>query len=109
VPTIDADLVKALTPGGLLLLLVLLMAAAFISGLIRPRSAIKEVREDRDARLADKDRQIADWREAHRESEEAREVQAAALRESLEATRATAELLKAWRAAAALSRDESER
>lgn len=104
-PKIDGDLVRALTPGGLLLLLILLVVAAFLSGLVRPRSAIREVREDRDARLADKDRQIAEWREAHRVSEEAREVQGAGLREAVESMRATAELIKAWRSAAALSRD----
>ena len=73
-PSIDADLVRSLTAGGLLLLLVLLLIMAFMLGLIRPRSAIREVREDRDARLADKDQQISEWREAHRGSEEAREV-----------------------------------
>lgn len=107
-PKIDAELVKALTPAGLLLLLVLLVVAAFLTGLVRPRSAIKEVREDRDARLADKDRQISEWREAHRGSEEAREVQAAALREALETGRAQVELIRAWRTAAARARDESE-
>lgn len=107
-PKIDAELVKALTPAGLLLLLVLLIVTAFMLGWIRPRSAIAEVREDRDARLADKDRQIEQWREAHRGSEEAREVMAAALREALDTGRAQVEMMRAWRTAADRARNESE-
>jgi hypothetical protein len=106
-PTIDAELLKALSPMAVLLLIDLLIIWGFISGRIRTALSIREVREDRDARLADKDRQIAEWREAHRGSEDAREVQATALRESLDTTRATVELMRAWRSAAQMSRDES--
>jgi hypothetical protein len=107
-PQIDAELLRALSPMAVLLLLVLLIVLGFIRGWIRTSIAIREVREDRDARLTDKDRQIAEWREAHRGSEDARELQATALRESLETTRATLEMMRAWRSAAASSRDESE-
>lgn len=114
-PSIDAELIKALTPAGLLLLLTMCVVLAFMFGLIRPRSAIKEIRDDRDARLADlavmladKDRQIAEWRAAHTGSEAAREVQAAALRESLETSRAQVEMIRAWRTAADRAREESE-
>jgi hypothetical protein len=100
VPKIDADLVRALTPAGLLLLLVLMLISAFMLGLIRPGRAIAEVREDRDARLADKDEQIRDWQEAHRVSEAAREKEAESTRIALEASRATADLLRALRTAA---------
>lgn len=106
-PQIDAELLRALSPMAVLLLIVLLIVIAFIRGWIRTSISIREVREDRDARLADKDVQIAEWREAHRGSEEAREVQATALRESLDTTRATLEMMRAWRSAATASRDES--
>lgn len=99
-PTIDADLVKALTPTGLLLLLVLLLIAAFLTGLIRPRSAIKEVREDRDARLADKDTQIRTLQEAFSTEREARMKTDEALREALESSRVTAAAFTAIRSAA---------
>jgi hypothetical protein len=96
-PQINAELIQALTPAGLLLLLVLMLVTAFMVGWIRPGRAIVEVREDRDARLADKDRQIEQWREAHRTLEEARELDAAANREQLELTRMTLELVRAIR------------
>jgi hypothetical protein len=99
VPQIDAELLKALTPMAVLLLIVLLIVIAFIRGWIRTAVAIKEVREDRDARLADKDRQIEQWREAHRVSEEARELDATASREQLEQARMTLEIVRAIRAA----------
>jgi hypothetical protein len=113
VPTIDAELLKSLTPMAVLLLVVLLVALGFIRGWIRTAVAISEVRADRDARLADKDAVIADkneqiamWRQAHRESEEAREVQADDLRVQHETTRATVELLRSLRIAGARGRDE---
>lgn len=99
-PKIDAELLRALTPGGVLLVLVVLVVWGFISGRIRTAVAIKEVREDRDARLADKDRQIQEWRAAHAETEKARVLEAAANREQLEMTRMTLELVRAIRDAA---------
>jgi hypothetical protein len=102
----DADLIRALTPAGLLLFLVLSVVSAFMAGWIRPGRAIVEVREDRDARLADKDRQIDQWREAHRTSEEARELEAAANREQAETTRMTLELVRAIRDAVDRGRRE---
>ncbi len=105
-PKIDAELIRALTPAGLLLLLVLMVVSAFMLGWIRPGRAIVEVREDRDARLADKDRQIDQWREAHRTSEEARELEATANREQLELTRMTLDLVRAIRDATDRKRTE---
>lgn len=88
--------IGTLTPWSVILLLVL----GFMRGDIRPNRAIKEVRADRDARLADKDQQIATWREAHRLSEEARGKSEAASREALEVAKAAEEALKGFRSAA---------
>lgn len=63
------------------------VAVLFAFGIIRPRSAIYEVREDRDARLADKDAQIADLKEAYKISEEARTNDREISREALEGMR----------------------
>jgi hypothetical protein len=106
-PEINAELIRSLTPAGLLLLLVLMLVSAFMVGWIRPGRAIVEVREDRDARLADKDRQIEQWREAHRLSEEARELGAAANREQIETSKVTLELVRGIRAAVDRRQSES--
>lgn len=100
-PQIDAELLKALTAPVVLLLLVIMVVWGFISGRIRSAIAVKEIREDRDARLADKDRQIEIWREALRTREEAHGLQDAANREQLEVSRMTLELVRAIRADAA--------
>lgn len=66
---------------------------AILRGKLRPESAVKEAREDRDARIAeareDRDarlqearQQIEMWQKAHATSEEARRSQEALLRES---------------------------
>jgi len=106
VPKIDADLLRALSPMAVLLLIVLLIVIGFIRGWIRTAIAIQEVRADRDARLADSQQQTADWREAHRLSETAREKQAEALRESLEVARAAEDALKGFRTATAWAERE---
>lgn len=96
-PKLDAELLKAMTPMAVLLVIVLLIVWGFISGRIRSAIAIGEVREDRDARLADRDRVIEILWEANRTSEEARVLEAASNREQLEMTRMTLELVKAIR------------
>lgn len=87
--------IGALTPAGLLSLGVLLL----MTGRIRPARAVEEVRQDRDARLADARDQIEIWRDAYRLSEVAREKSETALRESLETNRITVDLLRSVRSA----------
>lgn len=66
---------------------------AMLRGKLRPESALKEVREDRDARvlearedrdarLAEARQQIEMWKTAHTQAEEARRSQEALLRET---------------------------
>lgn len=87
--------ISALAPWPLILLGFLL----FMRGDIRPNRAIQEVRADRDARLAEKDQQIADWREAYRLESAARSVSDATSREALEVARAAEDALKGFRVA----------
>lgn len=105
-PQVDAELLKALTPTAVLLVMVLLVVWGFISGWIRSSVAVKEIREDRDARLADKDQLIEILREAHRTSEEARVLEATANREQLETSRLTLEVVRAIRDATGRDRAE---
>jgi hypothetical protein len=88
--------VENLTTSSLLALGVLML----MLGILRPRSAIVEIREDRDARLADKDRQIESWQEAHRLQVEASNKKDEALREALEVARAANDALNGFRQAA---------
>lgn len=87
--------ISALTPAGLLSIFVLML----FLGRLRPKSAVDEVRQDRDERIADAHEQITIWREAYRLSESAREKNEAALREALEVARAAEDALKGFRAA----------
>lgn len=102
---LTGDLLANLTAPALLLVIVLLVMLGFVV----PRSVLLQVRQDRDARLADAQQQIVDWREAHRLSETAREKQAEALRESLEVARAAEDALKGFRAATSWVESERER
>lgn len=89
------EFISTLTPAGLLSIVVLMI----LLGYLRPKRAIDEVRQDRDARIADAHEQITIWREAYRLSESAREKNEAALREALEVARAAEDALKGFRAA----------
>lgn len=91
---LSPDLFKALTASGLLLLVVLF----FMLGWIRPKSAITEIREDRDARLKEAQLQISEWREAHRLSEQARLLNEQSLKEALEVARTSEVIVEALRA-----------
>lgn len=72
----------------------------FMLGWIRPRSAVTEIREDRDARIAEVSAERDDWKEAHRLSELAREKLKATNHEQLELTRAAVDALRGFRMAA---------
>lgn len=68
-------------------------------GWIRPRSAVAEVRQDRDERIADAHEQIEIWRKAYDLSEQARAKNEAALREALEVARTAGAALEGLRTA----------
>jgi hypothetical protein len=96
-PWLSVEWLTALTPSALLSLGVLLI----FTGKLRPKSAIDEIRQDRDARIAEAKEQIAVWREAYRISESARDKSAAALAESLEGLKLAEDALRAFRSASA--------
>ncbi len=87
--------IGSLTPGTVLLILVLLIA----TGRLRPKSNVTEIREDRDARLADAQAQRDEWREAYFLSEEARKQSETAFREALEVVRTANAVLSGFREA----------
>jgi len=80
---IDPELLKVLSGPAL----ATLVALFFMLGIVRPRSAIREVREDRDARIAEAKAQTADYKEAYRLSEEARAADREISRQALEVAR----------------------
>ena len=82
-----ADFFAGLAPlanfgvGSLLVVIVLLLFRAWVKGEIVAQRELDYLRQDRDARLADKDARIeeirqeaAEWRRAHETSETAREL-----------------------------------
>lgn len=62
-----------------------------------PKRELDYTRQTFEAHLADKERQIADWRAAHETSERTREILANALRESIEAVRHNERFLDSFR------------
>jgi len=82
---LDPETAKGLTPGIVLLALVVTMGTAWV--------------RDRNARIRDLQQQVQEWREAHRLSETARETQANALREALDIARTSEAVIAGLRAA----------
>ena len=76
--------IAALGPVGGLLFIVFLPYIQMARGKLVPRSTLEDERADRD-----------DWREAHRTSEQVREVQTAQLAELLELSRTTNSIIRA--------------
>lgn len=68
---------------------------AILSGRLVPRSAVDDVRADRDARLAEVRRESDDWRSAWQASQETNKVLADQNKELLELSRTTHQLIKA--------------
>lgn len=93
---LSPEFVRSLTaPGVLLLGSVFLIVVVF-----RDRNArIRDTREDRDARLEDKDDQIRKLWEALGASETARDRQADGLREALDASRTAVSAVEGLRSA----------
>lgn len=73
---------------GVVFLLVML-------GRLVPRRTVEDLRADRDARLGEVSRERDTWREAHRESEEARHLLQAQVGELLELSRTAGHVLAA--------------
>ena len=96
-----------LTPSLLLLILVFLMMYFLMTGKLRTAIAVREIRQDRDDRLADYRQQIDDWKEAHAVSEKGRELQTQVAREALEASRTNEEIIKGLRVALELAKNEN--
>ena len=92
------EVLGALSPAVLCSLFVLMV----LLGWIRPSRTVEEIREDRDARLADKDKQIEYLQRAIEKSEETKETQAEALRDALEVSEAVVEILSSIRNMASL-------
>jgi hypothetical protein len=74
---------------------------AIVSGALVPRSTLDVLIGQWEARLARETQETADWREAHRLSEVAREKQAQSQLLQLEVARAAEDALKGFRSAAA--------
>lgn len=79
---------------------VIAIAWLLFTGRIRTAREVRDLREDRDARLAEAREQITTWRQAYEMSEAARAAQADLLRETLEVGRTVEQIVRALRQAA---------
>lgn len=94
--------VLPIVQGGALAVLLVVLGTFFrmiATGALVPRKTVEDILANHADRLADKRAQIAEWREAHRISEVAREKQDAALREALEVAKAAEQALRGFRVA----------
>jgi hypothetical protein len=94
-PILDLGLSSVLV--GLVVWLIRKREALVASGEWVPRRELDYTREDRDARLADKDRQIDAWKAAHETSEHTRELINAQNRDLVDALRAQERFFDAFR------------
>ena len=89
--------VSALIGQGGTVLVVLLLGWLVATGRLRTAGNVVEIREDRDARVADAKEQAAVWREAYYKSEAARVENERMLRDSLDNGLAVLHLLESFR------------
>lgn len=85
-----------LSAAGLLALAVLLI----LWGQLVPKSVVRDLRSDRDARLAESKAEITDWKTAYQASEEVRALQAQQLGELQELAKTTDAFIRSLQAAA---------
>ena len=100
--SVDSWTYLPLVQGGALALLLTMLAWFFrmiATGALVPRKTVEDMIAVQAERMADKRTQIAEWREAHRISEVAREKQDTALREALEVAKAAEQALRGFRVA----------
>ena len=74
--------------------IVVLVVLLILLGRLVPRSVLEDVRADRDARLAEIAQERDTWRDAHKESESARQVAQDQVGELLELSRTADHLLR---------------
>lgn len=94
------------TPLGLLLFILLLLFYFLMTGRLRTNTAVQELREDRDTRVAEWKLIAEDFKEAHRLSESGREMQTQIAREALEASRIQEDIVHSLRIALELARKD---
>lgn len=99
---VSADVLKALTPTAV----VLLIPVFFMLGVIRPRSAIKELREEYAERIADLKEERNVWREVAKVSEESRLADREISKEALEIARTNEAVIVGLRTALELRERE---
>lgn len=81
--------------GGISSFLVAAFIYALLRGFLVPRSAVDDVRADRDARLAEVRRESDDWRTAWTDSQETNRILADQVKELIELARTTNQLIMA--------------
>jgi hypothetical protein len=81
--------------GGAASLIVIAFIHAILSGRLVPRSALEDVRADRDARLAERQKESDDWRSAWEVTQTANGILAAQVSELLELSRTTNQFIQA--------------
>jgi hypothetical protein len=75
--------------------IVVLVVLLILLGRLVPRSVLEDVRKDRDARVADAIAERDTWKEAHRESEAARQIAQGQVGELLVVAQAAERMLRA--------------
>lgn len=81
---------------GTLLLVVILV----LLGWLVPRKVVKDIRDDRDARIVEARTETTNWQKAYQASDEARELQAQQLGQLLELARTTDQFIRTLQRAA---------
>lgn len=94
--------VQNLSAVGTLLLVVVLI----LFGLLVPRKVVKDMRDDRDARLVEARVETSNWQKAYQASDQARELQAEQLKNLLELARTTDQFIRTLQRAATSSAKE---
>lgn len=93
-PTLIGDIPNSLV-GNLSAVAILgATVLAILRGWLVPRKVLEEARADREARIADAQAQVADWKAAFQAAEQARQVLAGQVSELLELARATDDFIR---------------
>lgn len=85
---------------GLVVILILL-------GWLVPRKVVKDMRDDRDARLVEARSETANWQKAYQAVDQARELQAVQLGQLLELAKTTDQFIRTLQRAASSAREDT--
>lgn len=95
--------VQDISTVGTLLLVVMLI----LLGWLVPRKVVKDMRDDRDARLVEARTETANWQKAYQASDAARELQAGQLGQLMELAKTTDQFIRTLQRAASSAKEDT--